>query len=52
MSNNNSQDNVSVYNTPPEELFPVFPYDNQQSNNPPPEELFIRFTYFTFTFFT
>ena len=35
MANNNSPDNGSVYNTPPEELFPVFPQDNQQGNNPP-----------------
>ena len=28
MANNNSPDNESVYNTPPEELFPVFPYDD------------------------
>ena len=44
MANNNSQDNASDYNTPPEELIPVFPYENQQSNNPP-QDLFPVFDY-------
>ena len=44
MANNNSPDNASVYNTPPEELFPVFPHDNQQANNPP-QDLFPVFQY-------
>lgn len=39
MSHNNSPDNASVYNTPPEDLFPVFPYDN------PPQDLFPVFVY-------
>ena len=39
MSHNTSPDNESVYNTPPEDLFPVFPYDN------PPQDLFPVFVY-------
>ena len=39
MSHNNSPDNDSVYNTPPEDLFPVFPYYNQAANNQP-QDLF------------
>jgi hypothetical protein len=44
MSHNNSPDNESVYNTPPEDLFPVFLYDNQQQNYPP-QDLFPVFPY-------
>ena len=44
MANNNSPDHHSNYNTPPEELFPVFPYDHQQPNNPP-QDLFPVFQY-------
>lgn len=39
MSHNNSPDNESVYNSPPEDLFPVFPYDNL------PQDLFTVFLY-------
>lgn len=35
MSHNTSPDNESVYNTPPEDLFPVFTYDNPPQNTPP-----------------
>ena len=44
MSHSNSSDNKSVYNTPPEDLFPVFPYDNQPQNYPP-QDLFPVFPY-------
>lgn len=39
MSHNDSPDNESVYNTPPEDLFPVFPQNN------PPQDLFPVFQY-------
>ena len=44
MSHTNSPDNESVYNTPPEDLFPVFPYDNALQNTPP-ADLFLVFPY-------
>jgi hypothetical protein len=44
MSHNNTPDNDSVYNTPPEDLFPVFPYDNEPQNNQP-QDLFPVFQY-------
>jgi hypothetical protein len=46
MANHNSQNNSSEYNTPPEDLFPVFQYDNQQHNNPP-QDLYPVFQYDT-----
>ena len=44
MSNNKSLDNTSDFNTPPEQLFPVFPNSNE-SFNTPPQDLFPNFQY-------
>jgi hypothetical protein len=44
MSHNTSPDNESLYNTPPEDLFPIFPYDNPPQNIPP-ADVFPVFSY-------
>jgi hypothetical protein len=35
MANHNSPNNGSEYNTPPEDLYPVFQYDTPPQNTPP-----------------
>jgi hypothetical protein len=45
MSHNNSPDNELVYNTPTQDLFPIFPYDNQPQNYQP-QDLFPVFPYY------